>query len=287
VPVVTVEEVSGRAAFKRFFEFAYMQFQSEPRWSPPVVAAERARLDHHRSPFFEEGDGEYFLVRRNGVVAGRITAHIAAKGAEDGWFGFFDVVDDPAVAVALVEQGAAWLRDKGCTTMTGPASFTPDDDPGVLVDGFEIAGTTGRPWHPPWYAAHLEAAGLHRVDESRTWRIPPSGLGVISDVMTSPMTPSSTRVAGRFGDPRIVLPGIEAVPDLTPARGSAIALARRATKRQWQGCTIVRIAGHESTLVPRLQAAAAAAGYEWIVSPWSPDATQPPETVHARFTTEL
>jgi hypothetical protein len=285
--VVAVEEVSGRAAYKRFFEFAYMQFRAEPRWSPPVVAVERARLDHHRNPFFDDGDGEYFLARRMGAVAGRITAHVAAKGGAAGWFGFYDVVDDPAVAAALIAQAATWLRDKGCTTMTGPASFTPDDDPGVLVEGFEIAGTTGRPWQPPWYAAHLEAVGLQRTDERRTWRLPPSELGVISDAMTSPMTPSSTGVAGRFGDPRLVLSGIEAVPDLTPARSSAIALARKAKKRQWEGCTIVRVDGDESTLVPQLQAAAAAAGYDWIVSPWSPDATQPPETVHARFTIEL
>ncbi|MEY2433451.1 MAG: hypothetical protein QOC92_3176 [Acidimicrobiaceae bacterium] len=285
--MVAVEEVSGRAAYKRFFEFAYQQFRGDPKWSPPVVAVERARLDHHRNPFFDGGDGEYFLARRMGAVAGRITAHVAAKGVADGWFGFYDVVDDPAVAAALVDQAAAWLRDQGCTTMTGPASFTPDDDPGVLVDGFEIAGTTGRPWHPPWYASHLEAAGLHRADERRTWRLPPAEPGVAAGAITTLATPSSTGVAGRFADPRIVLPEIEAVPDLTPARGSAVALARRAKKHQWQGCTIVRIDGEPSTLVPQLQAAADAAGYDWIVSPWSPDGTRPPETVHARFTVEL
>jgi hypothetical protein len=174
--------------------------------------------------------------------------------------------------------------------MTGPASFTTDDDPGVLVEGFEVAGTTGRPWHPSWYAAHLEAAGLARADEHRTWRLPPAELGAASGATAPLSTRSSTAVAGvagRFADPRLVMPEIEAVPDLTPARGSAIALARRAKKREWQGCTIVRIEGDASRLVPRLQAAASAAGYEWIVSPWSPDATQPPETVPARFTTDL
>jgi hypothetical protein len=211
---------------------------------------------------------------------------VAAKGDERGWFGFFDVVDDLAVASALIEQTATWLRDHGCTSMTGPASFTVDDDPGVLVDGFDVAGTTGRPWHPPWYATHLEAAGLQRADEHRTWRLPPAELGVASGAMTTRATPSSTMV-GRFADPRIVLPGIVAVPDLTPARNSAIALARRAKRKQWEGCTIVEIDGDPAPRVAQLQAAAAAAGYEWIVSPWTPEVSAPAETVHARFTTAL
>ena len=288
--VVTVEEVSGRPAFKRFIEFPYWQFRDEGRWSAPLASVERKRLDpHHR--FFDRGDGEYFLARRRGTVAGRITAHVAAKGDEQGWFGFYDAVDDADVAAALIERAAGWLRDKGCTVMTGPASFTLADDLGVLVDGFDVAGTTGRPWHPPWYAAHLEAAGLVRVPDldQPTWRVPTAELGVVTPAMTAPMTPSSKRVAvaGRFADPRTVLPGIAAVPDLTPARNSAMALARRAKRKQWDGCTIVDIQGDPAALVPQLQAAAFGAGYEWIVSPWSPDGDAAPETVHARFTTPL
>ena len=221
------------------------------------------------------------LARRGGLVAGRITAQVAAKGDKDGWFGFYEASDDPAVAAALVDQAATWLRDHGCTSMTGPASYTVDDDPGILVAGFDVAGTTGRPWHPPWYAEHLEAAGLPRVDELRTWRLNAEG------VLQVAPTGGGAPMVGRFADPRIVLPGIVAVPDLTPARNSAIALARRAKRKEWEGCTIVAIDGDPSELVPQLQAAAHGAGYKWIVSPWSPDPGALPETVHARFTMPL
>lgn len=286
--VITVEEVSGRAAFKRFFEFAYVQFRDEPRWTPPLVSYERKRVDPH-NPFFDRGDGEYFLARRGGTAAGRITAHVAAKNDEQGWFGFYDAVEDPAVAAALLDQAATWLREHGCTSMTGPASLTLEDDPGLLVEGFDVAGTTGRPWHPPWYAAHLETAGFTRADERRTWRLPPSERGVIAPAVAGVGAPSleSGAMAGRFADPRIALPGIVAVPDLTPARNSAIALARRAKRKQWAGCTIVAIDGDPAALVPQLQSAAAEAGYEWIVSPWSPDPAAAPETVHARFRSSL
>ena len=286
--MVTVEEVKGRAAFKRFFEFPFGQFRSEPRWSPPVLAHQRARLDPHRNPFFDHGDGEYFLARRGGVVAGRITAHVATSGTTEGWFGFFDAVDDAAVVHALLDAASAWLADHGCTTMTGPASFTISDDPGVLVDGFDAAGTTGRPWHPPWYAAHLGAAGLARIDDHPTWRHPLVDLPR-SDVAHGDVLRSATPepVAGKFGDPRIVLADIAAVPDLSPARGAPMALARRARRREWEGCTVVRVNGDASVLVPRLEAVAAACGYRWMVAPWHAEPAPPPETVHARFTTTL
>src|SRR5947208_434280 len=97
ITVITVERVDGRVAFRRFFEFPYVVHRDEPRWSPPPVADERARLDPQRNPFFDAGDGVYLVARREGTMAGRLTAHIARKGDRDGWFGFYDTVDDVAV----------------------------------------------------------------------------------------------------------------------------------------------------------------------------------------------
>jgi hypothetical protein len=92
---------------------------------------------------------------------------------------------------------------------------------------------------------------------------------------------------GRYADPRLLLvgpPGVTAaVPDLTAA-GSPWAMAKRAKRGGWDGCTVVRCDGDPSVLVPAVQAAAGLAGYQWVVAPWSPDPdAQPPETVHARF----
>jgi len=214
-------------------------------------------------------------------VAGRICAHRAGRDDPHGWFGFFDAVEDPEIGVALLERAAEWLRDHGCTEMTGPVAFPPEGEPGVLVDGFDVAGTTGRSWHPPWYAAHLEAAGLERTAEARTWRVSPA-----PGPHPNPVSVRRVPIVGRFVDTRLLLPGIIAVPDLTPGRDSAMTLARMARRREWTGCTIISVDGEPATLVPQLLAAAADAGYEWVISPWSPHDT-PPETVHARFTMTL
>jgi hypothetical protein len=284
-----VEEISGRVAFRRFVELPHMLLRGERCWSPPVATWERARLDPARNPYFDEGDGAYFLLRRLGRPAGRITAHLAADGDEAGWFGFYDVIDDDRAAAALLDAAAAWLTERGCTSMTGPASFTTGDEAGVQVAGFDEPGTTGRPWHPPWYADGLAAAGLRAVPGSArlTWRLPADGTETLapSDLVATPL------LVGPYADRRLLLgaPGaaIAAVPDLTVANGSAWQLARRAKRGEWEGCTVVRCDGDPAQLVPALQAAAGAAGYRWVVAPWSPDPGADPETEHALFTRPL
>ena len=289
-PLVAVEEVHGRVAFRRFLEMPFALHRTDPRWAPPLAAYERWRLDPHRNPFFERGDGEYFLVRQMGRPCGRITAHIAADGDEHGWFGFFDVADDVEAARALVDAARAWLRDKGCRTITGPASFTPEDEPGVQVAGFDTPGVTGRPWHPPWYAAHLEAAGLTPAPgtDQPAWHLPTGSSGSTGSAgaaLAAPQLP----VAGRYGDERLELDGIAAVPDLAAAmRVSTFELARRAKRRQWDTAVVVDMDGEPEERVPALLHAASAAGYTTVVSPWAPDPdTTEPATVHRLYTGSL
>ena len=46
---------------------------------------------------------------------------------------------------------------------------------------------------------------------------------------------------------------------------------------------MVRIDDDPAAAVPALLTAAAAAGYESVIAPWSPDPDTPPETVHRTY----
>jgi hypothetical protein len=300
---VSVEEVEGRKALQRFLELPQALHGRDPRWAPPVMAWERYRLDPQRNPFFERGDAVYLLARLRGRPAGRITAQVHHPGAAAGGFGFWWTVDDDAVAAALLDAARAWLAARGCTEAIGPASFTAGDEPGVQVDGFEVPGVTGRPWHPHHLAARLEEAGAVPTGDQPTWRLDlTAAQDEVSGPEPSPSEPGAPEQpgerereqqeqpgqAGPYGDPRLALGPVAAVPDVADAMRSAgvrsaWSLARRARVGDWEGATVVRCDGEPAALVPRLAATARAAGYRWLVAPWSPDPGAEPEAVHRTY----
>lgn len=246
------------------------------------MAWERYRLDTRRNAYFERGDAVYLLARRLGQPAGRVVAHVPEPGAE-GRFGFWTVIDDLAVATALVDVAQAWLRDQGCTSMTGPWSFEADDEPGVQADGYGAPGVTGRPWHPPHEARLLAELGFEPVTDQPTWRLPADGGG--AGLPPSGAVPGQ---AGPYADRRLVLDGVAAVPDVAGALRqsglrSAWSLAKRARRADWDTCTVVRCTVDAAVGVPAVQAAAHAAGYRQVIAPWSPDPGAEPETVHRLY----
>jgi len=277
--VVAVEEITGGKALTRFVELPHALHGDDPRFAPLVLAWERYRLDPRRNPFFEQGDGRYFLVRRAGRPVGRITAHLAEPGAE-GCFGFWWVDDDPGVAEALVDAARDWLAEAGCTSMTGPLSFIRAEEAGVQVAGFDRPGVTGLPRHPPHLHRLLEASGATAVEDLPTWELPATGEGP-----TLPLDDDLPGQAGAYADPRVCLAGIAAVPDVSPAlRDGGVRGAWRAAKRAkqgtWDTCTVVRCTVDPAMAVPALQTAAGNAGYERVLAPWSPAAGAEP--VHVR-----
>ena len=127
-------------------------------------------LSRSKNPFFEHAEAEYFLAERDGTVVGRIAAianflHNEFHADRVGFFGFFETEDDQPVADALLDGAAAWLRGKGLDTMRGPASFSTNDESGVLVDGFDTPPVLMMPHNPPYYLTLLTRAGFARAKD--------------------------------------------------------------------------------------------------------------------------
>lgn len=286
--LVTVEPVESRTQLRRFADVPFLLHHDDDRWSPGVRAFQRWRLDAGRHPYFERGDAAYLLARRGGTPVGRIAAHVDGSGDGRGWFGFFDVPDDAGVTRALVEAAADWVRDQGATTLTGPVSWTPDEEFGVLVAGFEHRGATGRSWHPPWYAAQLTGVGASPGPSRPTHHLPTAGA---PGEAPPPAAVEPPPHAGGYTDPSLVLDGVAAVPDVSALlRGaslrSAWRLARAARARAFHTAVCTRCDGAPAVLVPRLLAACRAQGYERLLAPWAPDQREP-DRVHQVFSVVL
>ncbi len=125
-------------------------------------------LSRRKNPFFEHAEAAYLLAERDGAVVGRIAAianrlHNEFHHDRVGFFGFFETVQDQAVANALLDAAAAWLRQRGFDTMRGPASFSTNDESGVLVNGFDTPPVLMMPHNPPYYLTLFERAGFQKA----------------------------------------------------------------------------------------------------------------------------
>lgn len=175
LPDFTIAPLRGARDLEAFVRFPWQVYRGDPSWIPPLVSDVRKMLDRRRHPFHEHAEVEYFLARRrgdragqSGEVVGRVAAivnhaHNQFHGERTGFFGFFEVIDDDAVAALLLQAAADWLALRGMERMRGPASFSSNEEFGLLVDGFDQSPMVMMPYNPERYVHHLEGHGLVAV----------------------------------------------------------------------------------------------------------------------------
>jgi hypothetical protein len=159
-----------------FVEFPYAHYRGDPNFVPPLRYDVRLRLDAKRHPYFRFSEAALFLARRRGVVVGRIAATVNSRHNEyhaerTGFFGFFECVREFEPARALFDAAGAWLKSRGMDTMRGPASFSTNDECGLLVEGFDGPPVVMMPYNPPWYADLVEAAGFRPAMDLFAWKM--------------------------------------------------------------------------------------------------------------------
>ena len=179
---VSVESVTDRHGLKRFLKVPYLVHGDDPTWVPPILSMERRRLTPGNGPFFRIGEAQLFVAMRGGEPVGRISAqinrhHLATHNDGAGHFGFFDCIDDQAVAHLLVEAAAAWLRARGSSRMLGPFNFSVNEECGLQIDGFDTAPAVFMTQARPWTAALLENEGLVKEMDLLAYRVDPSNIG--------------------------------------------------------------------------------------------------------------
>ncbi len=168
VPVTTEKQ---RAAFVKF---PWALYRDDPNWVPPIYGDKLKLLDPQRHPFWEHGELQLFLAVRDQEVVGTISAHINRLHNEVykdklGFFGFFDVVEDFAVAEALFDAAAGWLRQRGMEAMRGPENPSQNEEVGLLIDGFDRPPVVMMTYNPRYYQDFIERAGFEKAQDLYAW----------------------------------------------------------------------------------------------------------------------
>jgi len=174
VSKIEISEVSSRQERNAFIKFPWQIYSNDPAWVPPLIIERKAFLDRKRHPFYQHGDAALFLARKNGEIVGRIMAsddpnYNALHQSNVGCFGLFECINDRAVAVALFERAASWLREKGRTEIIGPIDYSTNYTCGLLVEGFEHPPTLLTTHNPPYYERLIDNWGFSKVIDFFAW----------------------------------------------------------------------------------------------------------------------
>ncbi len=166
---VTVRSVESLRDRKRFVDFQYELYRGNRFWIPPLRRDVHKSLNPRKNAFFDHGKMQLFLaLDESGRVLGRIAAiingmHLQKYNDANGFFGFFESVEDHDVASTLLDTAVEWLRRAGMQGIRGPTNPTLNDTSGLLVDGFDREPSVLMPYNPSYYEELLLRYGFERA----------------------------------------------------------------------------------------------------------------------------
>lgn len=158
-----------------FIAAANEVYRFDPAWIPPLDFEFKQRLSPKHNPFFNRAEVALFTAWKDGRIAGRISASIDREWLrlwqdDTGFFGFFDTIDDQKVATALLEEAEGWLRRRGMKRAMGPFSLYPNEEVGVLIEGFQYPPVLMMAHSRPYQGKLAEGAGYEKEKDLYCWR---------------------------------------------------------------------------------------------------------------------
>lgn len=165
--MIKIASVDSKKELGQFIDFPHDLYRDDKNYVPELFIAQRDMLTPGKHPFHEHSQVKLFIAYSDQRIVGRIAAilnrnHNAFTEHKDGFFGFFDCIDDQKTADSLIEQASAWLRSQGAEHLIGPVNFSTNDPCGLLVEGFDRPPMAMMPYNASYYETLLIQAGLRK-----------------------------------------------------------------------------------------------------------------------------
>lgn len=159
--------VETKQQLKSFIDFPHELYQNDPYYVPEIYIGQKDLLTPGKHPFHEHSSLQLFLAYNEEKVVGRIAAilnnnHNAYNHTQDGFFGFFDCIEDSHVADSLFQEVQQWLIKKGAKTIIGPVNFSTNETCGLLVEGFDSSPMALTTYNYTYYQPLLENFGFQK-----------------------------------------------------------------------------------------------------------------------------
>jgi GNAT superfamily N-acetyltransferase len=167
---IVVQPVRSWRDRRAFMKFAWQLYRNDPMWIPPLRGEFKRLVGWKYHPFQEIGDVGTFVARRNGEVVGRIAGivnheHNRHFKEKRGFFGFFECINDKAVAHALFDAVRSWLAERNIRALRGPVNPSFNYEIGLLIEGFDDPPTFMMTYNPPYYGELIESYGFAKAHD--------------------------------------------------------------------------------------------------------------------------
>ncbi len=172
-----------------FLDVPAIVYANDPNWVPPFRSS-IAKQFASTNPFFQYGKLQQFIairgqgsgggdqkIQHSERPIGRVVAAINQRlidrqGQNVGLFGFFECIDDFAVAQALLNAACSWLQQQGMTRVRGPIDLSTHNNCLFLVDGFDSPPMIMMPYNPPYYPQFVEQDGWQKAKDAYAYDFP-------------------------------------------------------------------------------------------------------------------
>ncbi|MEZ4242003.1 MAG: hypothetical protein R3F59_38795 [Myxococcota bacterium] len=164
---VEVQPVDLPGDATKFVKSWWPIYRDDPHWVPPLIAERKDFLDPGKNPYFQVADVRCFMAYKDGQPVGTIAATVDHRQqdveAGVGFLGFYEFVDDEAVARPLLDAALGFLREKGMKVARGPFNFNTNHEFGLLIDGFDTDPCIANPHNRAYYPAMYDRLGLRKA----------------------------------------------------------------------------------------------------------------------------
>jgi GNAT superfamily N-acetyltransferase len=176
----------------RFLRVSYGIYHDDPLWVAPLLG-DLKKVFMDANPLFEHAEMQLWVATQNGRDVGRVAGIVdknfnGYQKLNAAFFGFFECVNDRAVAHALMETAVTWAQSKGLKTILGPLNPTTNDEGGLLVNGFDSSPVFMMTYNPPYYADLIAGEGFTKAKDL---------LAYFFDLANTPME-RFERIANKF-----------------------------------------------------------------------------------------
>lgn len=200
-----IRPVRTPAEKRAFVELPWQIYQDDPNWVPTLLSLAYELIDTEKHPFYEFARLALFNAWRGKRLVGRIGAidnprHNATHQDKVGFFGFFEVENDPEAARALFDAAGDWLRARGKEAIRGPANPSVNEEFGLLVDGFDSPPVVLMTYNPQYYVGLIEGLGFEKAMDLLAWYVPTSFYGgTTADKIPEKLVRVTRAVQKRYG----------------------------------------------------------------------------------------